>query len=352
MVKCFGSAVALRRLVTLSAFAAVAFVAACSDDDPAWPSNAAVADMLIQKVPQGAPSLMIEAYGDTLRLLGVPMDANGTWVDAPVTWTSSRTQLADVSTMTGLDGRPYAVLRFAGNPSYANATHVDTVMVTATTGGTSTTLAVVVREDPRVDEVRVTSVTPFLVPGMSFELTADARDGFGNSIDAPNPWVWASSAPGVATVDDHEDGTATVTTVGEGSAIVSAAMLNAGEPEETGVVTGTSTITVPTQLTSGATITAPTINDDTRASWTVDVPANTSTLTVQISGGSGGDADLYVYSPGTVPTSTNFVCRPFLVGSNETCTIDNPAAGVWGIQVHAWPGDGDVAGLQITATVN
>jgi hypothetical protein len=82
------------------------------------------------------------------------------------------------------------------------------------------------------------------------------------------------------------------------------------------------------------------------------VPPGTSSLVVQIGGATSGDADLYVYSPGTVPTATNFVCRPFLVGSNETCTINNPAAGVWGVGINAWPGDGDVAGLQMTATVN
>jgi hypothetical protein len=351
MVKCSRSKARLRGLVALPVLMAVALVTACDSDGPAFPSTAPVSDVLIQKVPAGAPFLIIETYGDSLRLLGVPVDADNRWVDVPVTYTSSRPQLAEIVTHTGADGRPYGVLRFAASPSYANPTNVDTLTVTATAGGHSSTVNVIVREDPRVDLVGVTAVTPFLVPGMELTLTATARDGFGNAIPAPNPWEWATSSEGVATVEDNQDGTATVTTVGEGSATITASVLNAGEPVETGVVSGSSTILVPSQLISGQQITVG-VPDGGWGYWTVVVPPGTSSLVVQIGGSTSGDADLYVYSPGTVPTATNFVCRPFLVGSNETCTINNPAAGVWGVGINAWPGDGDVAGLQMTATVN
>ncbi len=343
-----------RVLLALPALLGAAVLVACGDDDPAWPSNAPIQELRIQKVPAGAPSLMIQAYGDSLRLLGVPVDGDGTWVDAPVTFSSSRPSLADVVVQTGADGRPYGVLKFAASPSYANPTNVDTVTVTATTGSHTSEIQIVVRQDPRVDEVAVTAVSPFAVAGMTRTLTATARDGFGNTIPAPNPWVWASSNTNVATVVDNEDGTATVTTVGEGEAVISAAVANAGEPPETGTVTGTSTVLVPVQLVSGQTITMPTVADDGFGYWTVDVPPGTASLVVQMAtlAGATGDADLYVYSPGTVPTPTNFVCRPFLVGSNETCTISAPAAGVWGVRVHAWPGDGDVTNTTLTATIN
>jgi len=344
----------VRVLLALPVLLGSAFLVACGDDDPAWPSNAAVQELRIQKVPAGAPSLMIETYGDSLRLLGVPVDADGTWVDQPVTWTSSNPAVADVVVQTGADGRPYGVLKFAANPAYVNETHVDTVTVTATSGSHTSEIQVVTREDPRVDEVSVTSVTPFVTPGTTMTLTATSRDGFGNAIPAPNPWVWASGAPSVATVVDNEDGTATVTTVGEGTAVISAAVANAGEPPETGTVTGTTTVIVPPQVASGATFTMPTISDGSTSYWTVAVPPGASSLVVQIAAGGDatGDADLYVYSPGTVPTLTNFVCRPFLVGSNETCTIEDPAAGTWGIGVRAWPGDGDVADTSLSVTVN
>lgn len=329
-------------------------VAACGDDDPAWPSNAAVQELRIQKVPAGAPSLMIEAYGDSLRLLGVPVDAEGVWVDQAVTWTSSNPSVADIVVQTGADGRPYGVLRFAASPSYVNPTHVDTVTVTATSGSHTSEIQVVVREDPRVDQVLVSSVTPFLVPGVSVTLTATARDGFGNTIEAPNPWEWESGSTNVATLVDNEDGTATVTTVAQGTSTISAAVANAGEPPETGTVTGTTNVTVPPQLTSGTTIAVPNISADASGLWTIQVPPGATSLVVQVATGTGatGDSDMYVYSPGTIPTATNFVCRPFLVGSNETCTIASPAAGTWGVRLHAWPDDGTLSNVNLTATVN
>ncbi|WMJ67924.1 S8 family peptidase [Stenotrophomonas sp. 24(2023)] len=68
--------------------------------------------------------------------------------------------------------------------------------------------------------------------------------------------------------------------------------------------------------------------------YTVTVPAGRSQLRVAISGGSG-DADLYLRQ-GSAPTDTTYTCRPYLNGNNETCTISNPAAGVWHVRVKAY----------------
>lgn len=68
--------------------------------------------------------------------------------------------------------------------------------------------------------------------------------------------------------------------------------------------------------------------------FTIDVPAGMSTLTVTTSGGTG-DADLYVRS-GAQPTTSSYNCRPFQTGNNETCTINNPAAGTWHVGVRAY----------------
>jgi V8-like Glu-specific endopeptidase len=59
--------------------------------------------------------------------------------------------------------------------------------------------------------------------------------------------------------------------------------------------------------------------------YTVSIPAGTTSLVVNISGGTG-DADLYVRA-GAAPTTASYNCRPYLGGNTETCTINNPVAG-------------------------
>ncbi len=68
--------------------------------------------------------------------------------------------------------------------------------------------------------------------------------------------------------------------------------------------------------------------------YTINVPAGTSKLTADIWGGSG-DADLYVRF-GSAPTTSSYNCRPYKVGNNENCTINNPSAGTWYISIRAY----------------
>ncbi len=68
--------------------------------------------------------------------------------------------------------------------------------------------------------------------------------------------------------------------------------------------------------------------------YEVEVPAGMSTLTVNISGGSG-DADLYVRF-GAAPSTGSWDCRPYRNGNNETCTFSNPTAGTWHIGIRAY----------------
>ncbi len=67
---------------------------------------------------------------------------------------------------------------------------------------------------------------------------------------------------------------------------------------------------------------------------TIDVPAGTQTLTVTTSGGSG-DADLYLRF-GSAPTTSTYECRSWTSSNNESCVINNPAAGTWHVGVHAY----------------
>ena len=68
--------------------------------------------------------------------------------------------------------------------------------------------------------------------------------------------------------------------------------------------------------------------------YSIEVPSGASSLSVQISGGSG-DADLYV-NYGSTATTSAYDCRPYLSGNTESCTFDSPAAGTWYIGVSAY----------------
>ncbi|WP_444918599.1 S8 family peptidase [Microbulbifer sp. JMSA003] len=74
-----------------------------------------------------------------------------------------------------------------------------------------------------------------------------------------------------------------------------------------------------------------------QGSWndfTIDVESGTSTLTIEMSGGSG-EVDLYVRH-GNYPTLRRYDCRPYLWGNEESCTISNPDSGTWYISVYGY----------------
>lgn len=66
----------------------------------------------------------------------------------------------------------------------------------------------------------------------------------------------------------------------------------------------------------------------------VTVPAGTSALSATIGGGSG-DADLYL-NFGTPATLSAYSCRPYLNGSEESCTLSDPQVGTWYISLRAY----------------
>lgn len=78
----------------------------------------------------------------------------------------------------------------------------------------------------------------------------------------------------------------------------------------------------------------------------IDVPAGASNLTIELSGGTG-DVDLYVRH-GTRPTSSVADCWSFNAGNTESCSIDNPDAGMWYILLDLWD---PYSGVTLTATV-
>jgi serine protease len=47
------------------------------------------------------------------------------------------------------------------------------------------------------------------------------------------------------------------------------------------------------------------------------------------------DEDLYV-KQGSHPTASSYNCRSWNYGSNEQCTINNPAAGTWYVLIRGY----------------
>jgi hypothetical protein len=68
-------------------------------------------------------------------------------------------------------------------------------------------------------------------------------------------------------------------------------------------------------------------------------------LTVRISGGTG-DADLYVRF-GSRPTTSVYLCRPYLTTNNETCTVDDTSAGDYYIMLRGYR---SYSGVALVAT--
>ncbi len=82
------------------------------------------------------------------------------------------------------------------------------------------------------------------------------------------------------------------------------------------------------------------------ARYTLELGSGYSNMTVTISGGTG-DADLYV-NYGSQSSTSNYDCRPYLNGNNETCTFNNPQSGTWHIDIRGYRTSSGVT-LNVTA---
>ncbi|MGH8041769.1 MAG: pre-peptidase C-terminal domain-containing protein [Rudaea sp.] len=101
-------------------------------------------------------------------------------------------------------------------------------------------------------------------------------------------------------------------------------------------------------LCSGSTVTGLSASTGNWSStYTIVIPSGASTLTVAISGGTG-DADLYVRM-GSAPTTSSYICRPYLTGNSETCTISSPTVGAtYYIRVRAYA---TYSGVSLNTTI-
>jgi serine protease len=111
-----------------------------------------------------------------------------------------------------------------------------------------------------------------------------------------------------------------------------------GEGEEPGVV----------ELQSGITVTGLSSKKGEEKVFIIRVPAGTTALQIQVSGGSG-DMDLYTKT-GSKPTSTDYDCRPYSNGNSEICGYSAAQIPVAGGKIYVRIyGYSDFSGVQVQA---
>ena len=140
----------------------------------------------------------LTALGATAQLSADVRDRNGQALVAVVAWSSSDTSTATVNA-SGL-------VTAAGNGAAA---------ITAIAGTVSGSAMVTVAQQVRA--VEITPETGIVLPGTTLQLAAEARDANNHAVSA-SEFVWASSDPAVATVDE----TGLVTGIAPGGVEVSA----------------------------------------------------------------------------------------------------------------------------------
>lgn len=68
--------------------------------------------------------------------------------------------------------------------------------------------------------------------------------------------------------------------------------------------------------------------------WSYDTPADVESVSFNMSGGSG-DADLYTKF-GSVPSASDYECRPYAAGNSEVCDYPAAQAGTYHVMVNAY----------------
>ncbi|MGH7638159.1 MAG: Ig-like domain-containing protein, partial [Gemmatimonadaceae bacterium] len=377
------------RVRALAAVAALVAIAACDDSTgPAGGSDVAKVEVIV--LPIGTQTTNLPR-GITVQLLGAPANAARNFVDIPVTWSSSDDTRATVdqnglvTTVGGGDvtisasaggqtgtfdlnvqfpvstvtvGAPAASIRQEGtvdldaalvgsdgeaavardvewSSSNEDIATVDddgivsgvadgTVTITATSEGVSGSTQVTVSGLPLVTKVNVTPGNPFRAIGQTVQMSHESEAASGNEIPGTTA-AWSSSDQDVATVDAN----GLVTLLAEGTAKITATVDN-GEGSN---VTGSSDVQAAPVLANGAAVTVPNVGEEEWKDYAFVSNGTVASFSVVTTGGDG-DSDMHIFAPGVVPafngndfTFDNFVCRPWNVGSEESCTINAPAAG-------------------------
>ncbi|MDE3271084.1 pre-peptidase C-terminal domain-containing protein [Pseudoalteromonas sp. G4] len=97
-------------------------------------------------------------------------------------------------------------------------------------------------------------------------------------------------------------------------------------------------------LLNGQTVSGISANTNEEVLYTFEVPAGATDVKVVMSGGSG-DADLYTQF-NAQPTDSNYECRPYANGNNETCNLTQ-SGGTYYVRVKAYS---SFANVSLTAS--
>ena len=89
-----------------------------------------------------------------------------------------------------------------------------------------------------------------------------------------------------------------------------------------------------TALDNGTPVTGLSGSSGSQVLYELAVPAGSSNLSFNISGGSG-DADIYVKF-GSQASTSNWDCRPYRAGNNETCNISSAQTGTYSVMIDAY----------------
>lgn len=167
--------------------ACAAAIAACSGSDSTSPGNNPPGnnDPVVSSVLM-TPTTATIVMGNTTQLTAVARDANNNALtNRTITWSSSATNIATVSTQGIVTG-----------------VAAGAATITATSEGKSSQAAVTVTTPAPVAVNSITLATPVpaIIVGASIQLTATARD-VNNNVLTGRPIAFASSAPNIATVN-------------------------------------------------------------------------------------------------------------------------------------------------------
>ena len=177
-------------------------ITACGGGEPTGPSG--TPSRVPTTVTLSATTVSFASLLDTHQLTATVSDQNGaTMSGAPVSWTSSNTQVATVS-----------------SAGVVTALSIGSATITASSGSASGTASVTVQQVAVSISLSPDSIV-LAGPGDTAQVTASVKDGGGSPIVSPII-TWSSSDEGVATVNSSgivtaiSQGTATMTATSEG----------------------------------------------------------------------------------------------------------------------------------------
>lgn len=317
----------LRRALVSAAVVAVSTVAATACSDSSTEPGGAIVAMKIVKTPLSKPTTNM-LRGDSIQLIGVPINADSNFVNTTITWTSSDNAKATVDA-NGL------VKTVAGGD----------VTITAAAGGQTATFPINIQfpvgsvdVNPKAQTIRregAVTLTATL-------LGTDGQPAIARTVS------WSSSNTAVATVNATTgvvsgvtDGTATITATSEGvsgsttvtvsgAPLVSTVTVNLPSGQAAIVANGsTMQLTQTSKAASGTTVagTTATWTSSSNAIATVSatglvtcVSSGTATITANVPNGAT--------PPVNVSGTTNVQCAPGLVYGTPTVIANISSAGI------------------------